>query len=128
MIGDLINLLKSDATLRSYLDTRLYPVHLTQDAVLPAVSLTITENNPNHTKTETSNDDFVELDVKVFARSAYEAYTIANSVRRVLDNYTGTQGSTQILACRFDGFNMSHYPPDDIYETTTEFVLHHRRT
>ena len=128
MIGDIINLIKGDGTVRGYVDTRVYPVHVAQDVQLPAVTVTITDNAPNHTKTATSSDDFVDLDVKVFARSALECWNVSNAIRAVLDNYNGTAGTTTILACRFDGFNMSHYPPDDTYETTTEYTVHHRRS
>ena len=128
MIGDIINLITANGAVSAYVDTRVYPVHVAQDVQLPAVAVTITDNTPNHTKTDTSYDDFVELDVKVFARSALESWNVANAIRAVLDNYTGTAGTTTILACRFEGFNMSHYPPDDTYETTTEYTVHHRRS
>ena len=96
MIGDIINLIKGDGTVRGYVDTRVYPVHVAQDVLLPAVTVTITDNAPNHTKTATSSDDFVDLDVKVFARSALECWNVSNAIRAVLDNYNGTAGTTTI--------------------------------
>ena len=43
----------------------------------------------------------------------------------MIDNLSGDQGDSTFLAIRLEGMNMSHYPPDDIYEMTSEFVLHH---
>lgn len=127
MIGDLINKLKADSSLNNLTGGRVYPLHLPQDGDLPAVVLNITEVNPNHTKTATSKDDFVEVDITTYSRSAQNSHKIAQRIRTVLDNFVGSQGSTNILSCRFDGFNMSHYPPDDLYETVSEFVIHQRR-
>ena len=64
--------------------TRIFPVHLNQDEALPGIMVTINDVEANPTKTAASTDDFVELDVTIYARSAQDAFTIAELVRKFI--------------------------------------------
>lgn len=127
MIGNLIDLMLADSSITAYVGTRIYPVHQDQDADLPAISVIITDLEPTDTKTDVSRDDFIDVDVISYGRSAVNAFRVADTVRNVIDNFSGDQGDSTFLAIRLEGMNMSHYPPDDIYTVVSEYRVHLRR-
>jgi hypothetical protein len=127
MIGDVINHLLADTRITAHVGTRIFPVHLNQDEALPGIMVTINDVEANPTKTAASSDDFVELDVTIYARSAKDAFTIAELVRSSLDNFSGTMGSTTVLGIRFERLNMNHFAGDDVYLCGLEFQAHQRR-
>lgn len=127
MIGDVINYLLADARITDHVSTRIFPVHLNQDEALPGIMVTINDVEANPTKTAASSDDFVELDVTIYARSAKDAFTIAELVRSRLDNFSGTLGSTTIQSFRFESLNLNHFANDDLFICGSEFMAHVKR-
>ena len=127
MIGDIITRLKADVQLKPLVSKRIFPVHVAQDAELPAIMVTITDMDTNPTKTAVSADDVLDLDVTVYSRTAKQAFDIADLVRRSLDNFSGTMGGTTVQSLRFESLNMNHFAGDDVYICGSDYTAHIRR-
>ncbi len=127
MIGDIITNLLNDGSITTIVGQRIFPVHVAQDADLPAIMVTITDMETHPTKTATSTDDIVELDLTVYSRSAKQCFDVAELIRTRLDNFTGTMGSTTVKSLRFESLNMNHFAGDDVYICGSDYVAHIRR-
>ena len=127
MIGDIITRLLADTGITAQVGQRIFPVHVDQDADLPAIMVTITDMETNPTKTGTSTDDILELDVTVYSKSAKKSFDVAALVRRSLDNFTGTMGSTKVQSLRFDSLNMNHFAGDEVYICGSDYTAHIKR-
>ena len=106
---------------------RIFPVHVAQDSTLPAIMVTITDMETNDTKTATSTDDILELDLTVYSKSAKESFDVAELIRSSLDNFTGTMGTTTVLSLRFESLNLNHFAGDDTFICGSEYRAHIRR-
>ena len=127
MIGDIITRLLADTEITAVVGQRIFPVHVAQDATLPAIMVTITDMETHETKTATSSDDILELDLTVYSKSAKQGFDVAQLIRRSLDNFTGTMGSTTVKSLRFESLNMNHFAGDDVYICGSDYVAHIRR-
>lgn len=127
MIGDIITRLLADSHITAVVGQRIFPVHVDQDATLPAIMVTITDMETHDTKTATSTDDILELDLTVYSKSAKQGFDIAENIRTSLDNFTGTMGSTTVLSLRFESLNLNHFAGDDTFICASEFRAHIRR-
>lgn len=127
MIGDIITRLLADTEITAVVGQRIFPVHVAQDANLPAIMVTITDMETHETKTATSSDDILELDLTVYSKSAKQGFDVAQLIRRSLDNFTGTMGSTTVKSLRFESLNMNHFAGDDVYICGSDYVAHIRR-
>ena len=127
MIGDIITRLLADSHITAVVGQRIFPVHVDQDATLPAIMVTITDMETHDTKTATSTDDILELDLTVYSKSAKQGFDIAENIRTSLDNFTGTMGSTTVQSLRFERLILNHFAGDDVYLCGLEFQAHQRR-
>lgn len=127
MIGDIITRLLADSSITAVVGQRIFPVHVAQDATLPAIMVTITDMETNDTKTATSTDDILELDLTVYSKSAKESFDVAELIRSSLDNFTGTMGTTTVLSLRFESLNLNHFAGDDTFICGSEYRAHIRR-
>jgi len=127
MIGDIITRLLADTEITAVVGQRIFPVDVAQDATLPAIMVTITDMETHETKTATSSDDILELDLTVYSKSAKQGFDVAQLIRRSLDNFTGTMGSTTVKSLRFESLNMNHFAGDDVYICGSDYVAHIRR-
>lgn len=127
MIGDIITRLLADSRITDVVGQRIFPVHVDQDAELPAIMVTITDMDTNPTKTGASSDDILDLDVTVYSRSAKQSFDVAEHVRTSLDNFTGTMGSTTVQSLRFESLNLNHFAGDDVYICGSEYAAHIQR-
>ena len=127
MIGDIITRLLADSSITDVVGQRIFPVHVAQDATLPAIMVTITDMETNDTKTATSTDDILELDLTVYSKSAKQSFDVAELIRSSLDNFTGTMGTTTVLSLRFESLNLNHFAGDDTFICGSEYRAHIRR-
>lgn len=127
MIGDIIDRLLADSAITAIVGQRIFPVHVDQDAELPAIMVTITDMETRPTKTAASLDDFVDLDLTVYAKSAKQCFDVAELIRARLDNFSGTLGSTTIQSFRFESLNLNHFANDDLFICGSEFMAHVKR-
>jgi len=124
MIGDIITRLLNDSRITDVVSQRIFPVQVGQDAELPAIMVTITDMETNPTKTGTSSDDIIELDVTVYSKSAKQSFDVAEHIRTSLDNFTGTMGTTEVQSLRFESLNMNHFAGDDVFICGSEYTAH----
>ena len=127
MIGDIITRLLNEGRITAEVSTRIFPVHVDQDAELPAIMVTITDMETNPTKTGTSSDDIIELDVTVYSRTAKQGFDLAEDIRSSLDNFTGTMGTTEVQSLRFESLNLNHFAGDDVFICGSEYTAHIQR-
>ena len=127
MIGDIIDRLLADSAITAIVGQRIFPVHVDQDAELPAIMVTITDIETRPTKTAASLDDFVDLDLTVYAKSAKQCFDVAELIRTSLDNFSGTLGSTTIQSFRFESLSLNHFANDDLFICGSECMAHVKR-
>ena len=95
MIGDIITCLLNDARI-SGCEHQGTSGPCTSGCRADAIMVTITDMETNPTKTGTSSDDIIELDVTVYSRTAKQGFDVAENIRSSLDNFTGTMGTTEV--------------------------------
>ena len=81
----------------------------------------------HETKTATSSDDILELDLTVYSKSAKQGFDVAQLIRRSLDNFTGTMGSTTVKSLRFQRLILNHFAGDGIFICGSEYRAHIQR-
>lgn len=127
MIGDIINRLLADSNITAIVGQRIFPVHVDQDATLPAIMVTITDMDTRPTKTAVSLDDFIDIDITVYSKTAKQAFDTAELVRTSLDNFVGTMGSSTFKTFRFESLNLNHFAGDDVFICGSEYIAHLQR-
>lgn len=127
MIGDIINRLLADLSITAIVGQRIFPVHVDQDATLPAIMVTITDMDTRPTKTAVSADDFIDIDITVYSKTAKQAFDTAELVRTSLDNFSGTMGSSTFKSFRFESLNLNHFAGDDVFICGSEYIAHLQR-
>ena len=105
----------------------VFLVYVNQDAGLPAIMVTITDIETRPTKTAASLDDFVDLDLTVYAKSAKQCFDVTELIRTSLDNFSGSLGSTAIQSFRFESLSLNHFANDDLFICGSEFMAHLKR-
>ena len=127
MIGDIIDRLLADSAITAIVGQLIFTVHVDQNAERPAIMVTITDIETRPTKTASSLDDFVDLDLTVYAKSAKQCFDVAELIRTSLDNLSGTLGSTTIQSFRFESLSLNHFANDDLFICGSEFMAHVKR-
>jgi hypothetical protein len=127
MIGDIIDHLLADANITAVVGQRIFPVHVDQDASLPAIMITIVDIETRPTKTGSSQDDFVDLDLTVYAKSAKQCFDVAELIRNRLDNFSGTMGNSSFKSFRFESLNLNHFAGNDVFICGSEYIAHLQR-
>ena len=127
MIPQIISRLKKDAAIAAVVGKRIFPVHVDQDQELPAIMVNITDLTTNPTKTASSKDDVLDVDVTVYSKRAKEAWDVAELLRNSLDSFSGTMGTIRVQSISLDSMNLNHFAGDDVYICGSEYTAHIKR-
>lgn len=103
MLGEAIQtILTGYAPLTSVVGTSIYPVQAPERVSSPFVVYSFIRGTPANQKDGVSPIDGVLLQVDIYSTSVPVSNTIAEHVRAVLDNYSGTENGTTIRRIWYD--------------------------
>ena len=79
------------------------------------------ETNP--TKTGTSSDDIIELDVTVYSHRTSQGFDVAENIAAAWTTQV-TMGTTEVQSLRFESLNLNHFAGDDVFICGSEYTAH----
>ena len=119
----LVALLKTQVSITATVGQRIYAGFMPQKAVshtndddrdgLPCILITELSSEENVAFDSTGALRFVNVDIDCKAKSRPVARTLAKTVRRFIDDYTGTAGSETIRAVLMEASRMDYEQPFD---------------
>jgi hypothetical protein len=105
MIGPSIySLLSGDSQLTTLVGDRIYPVQATQGKKDPMIVFGITKQEGQHTKSFTSPEDWITVEVLVYSKKYDQCHDIHKRIRTVIDGYAGTISGNTISQISFMDF------------------------
>lgn len=105
MIGNSIkSLLEANTDLVTLVGTKIYPVQAPQGEKDPLVIYGIVKQEGQHSKDRTSPEDWIEVDINVYAKDYDQMHDISKEVRIALDGKKGTIASNVISQISFMDF------------------------
>lgn len=119
-------ILSADATLIA-LTTRISHGIANQEDLMPFVTFTVYDVDPNPTKDTLSETDVNYLSVSCVSQNNLNALNIANAVRGALDGYTGTQNGTVIESTDFTKQREAWLPSAKVFQVVVEFQIFIKR-
>lgn len=91
------NLLKDDATISGIVNTRVYPVLASEQAVEPYLVFNIISAPIEHTLEDSIGMIGARVQVSCWSNGYHDAITLKNAVIDALDNYDGTEPTSSIV-------------------------------
>lgn len=121
MIGKVItSILTNDSATTAMVGTRIYPILMEENTLLPALSYTVLAIDAEYSKAGWA-DDFVDFDVRLYAKSYAEVNSLASVVRSALEVTAGTYSTTIIGRILVTGYNEEYHPDGDAYSIILNF-------
>lgn len=93
--------LSSDATVTSYVGTRIFPALAAQNAEMPFITYEVQQITPSDTKDGASTLDEIRVEVVIYAAKFSTAADLAEHTRKALERKTMTAGSIVIESAQF---------------------------
>lgn len=123
MKSGLVALLTANASISAIVGSRVYVNHAPQKAVFPYIVLTQMSSEENPCIDGGSSDfRFLTFDIDCKAKTSVQVATLAKTVRRYLDDYTGSAGADTIDAVIMNGESDDLEPPSDGSDTPTYVI------
>lgn len=105
MIGNSIySLLSGSAPLTALVGSQIYPVQAAQTKKDPMVIYGIVKQEGHQTKTQTSAEDWIEIDLVVYAKDYDQMHDISKKIRTALDGVGGLIAGNEISKITFQNF------------------------
>lgn len=121
MIGKVItNILTNDSTITGYVGTKIYPILMEEDTLLPAISYNVIELDSVYMKANWSHD-VTHFEIRTYAKSYAECNSIATAVRNAFELKGGTYDTTIINAIYLEGYSEEYDLEGDSYNITLNF-------
>jgi len=124
------NLLTSDATVSSLVSTRVYPEIAPTSSSFPRITYTKISNEHERHLTGESGVAHPTIQIDCWARTALEAETLGEAVRKCLTRYSGTTSEVNIRDIFLEAERDDFEQPDDnsqigVYRVSFDFVVWH---
>ena len=103
--------LLANAPVAALIATRMYPLLLPQNAVLPAVTYQVISDVHELNQSEPGGLPVIRLQYTCWADSYLAAQTLAAAIRVALDGFTGVMGSGSVGYAALDNM-VDDYEPD----------------
>lgn len=124
MIGNsLYTLLSTHAPLTALVGTQIYPVHAPQEKKDPMVIYGIVKQEGHQTKTVTSAEDWIEVDIVVYDKDYDQMHDISKKVRTALDGVGGTIAGNAISKITFMNFEDSWEEERESYAGISTYLI-----
>lgn len=102
---------------------RIYPDVAAQEAGYPYVTYSISNTEPNRTKTGTSQLDIVRVEISGYAKTYSALADVADQVRTNMDNVTGTYVGLNVVGCSFDQEGSEYTGVPEVYAFTQYYTM-----
>ncbi|CAK0778999.1 conserved hypothetical protein [Gammaproteobacteria bacterium] len=123
------SLLTGDAGIAAVVSTRVYPVTLPQNAVLPAIAFTRISTSRALTHDGSTQIAESSFQISCFHTNVKSAKTLAGLVRAKLHGYKGTVGSDVIQVTEVVDEGPDIWEPDlEEYQIPLEVVFSHKES
>lgn len=90
------SILSNDAGVTTLSSTRIYPVKLPQNATLPCVSYSVSEDAEDQTYDGQGTFQRVSVELDAWSDTHSEMLSLADAIKTAIKNYTGTVSGTTI--------------------------------
>ena len=128
MIGEIVAILQNDSTIANAVGTsQIFPIQRKQGSGLPAIVVDLIDIKTNETKHQSSDLDFITIQVSTYSDNPKQSYDLAMSCRNELDQYVGTVNGEQ-LEVRFDDLETGLSAEDETFVTISEYIVTVKRT
>lgn len=119
-------LLDGDAPLTAFVDSRIYPILLPQNAVFPCVSYSTILDEED--KTFDGQGTFQEITVEIDAWSDTHAemLSVGDAIKTAIKNYSGTLASVQVDAIYIDSTVSVYEDAAEKFRQTIIATIHKR--
>lgn len=123
MIGEIVDILKNDSTIATAVGTsQIFAIQRKQGSGLPAIVVDLIDIKTNETKHQSSDLDFITMQVSTYSDNPKQSYDLAINCRNELDQYVGTVNGEQ-LEIRFDDLETGMSSEDETFITISEYVV-----
>lgn len=124
MIGrSIYSLLNQSTALTSLVGSRIYPIQAPQTASDPMLIYGIVETKPTDDKQDVSHEDWIQIDLIVYAKDYDTMHDIAIASRQAMDGYSGNIGGNEISQIRFQNFTDGWETSRESYSGVMEFLI-----
>ena len=115
-------ILLADGTLTGIVGTNVFPALAPQTTSYPFITVVNNATTPLKLKGSASTNDLYSFEVNIFAETENECQTIANRVRVLIDQYSGTSGGVVVQLITFeDELDDSFVIDREIYARSQEY-------
>jgi hypothetical protein len=129
MEGDLRTKVIGDAAVSALVSTRMSPVTLPQDVVLPALSYQIIDTLHVESSRGSSGLAASRVQISAWSGDHSEVVELAEKVRLVLHGFSGTMGTTESVAILVnDGPRDLYEHETNMYRRDYDYQVHYRVT
>jgi Protein of unknown function (DUF3168)/Uncharacterized conserved protein (DUF2190) len=125
--GPLIELITNDADCVALISSRVYPVILPQKTTYPAAVITVIGNDPNETKSGSSDVDNIAVQIDAYAFKFETAAEISEAIRQAIDFYTGDVvvglNTYAISGVRYEAERANFEADTDLWRISADYTV-----
>jgi hypothetical protein len=121
--SDLRTYLLADATLTTLVGTRMYPLKLPQAPTMPAIIYTWISGARVHSTDGPSGLSNPRVQFDCWAQTYLEAEALLEALRKRLDGFQGTAGSSWIQAVFFETERDGYDDDTELYRRSADFFV-----
>lgn len=122
------SILSTDLNIIALVGTRIYPLILPQDAILPAITYARVSTERESAFVTDPGLSTARIQVDIWATSALNGMAISEKVRVALHRYRGTITSVTIEESHIDNEILMYEPETEIYHIVLDFSILHQET
>ena len=133
--GIIYTILAADSSVTALCSTRIYPLTIPQQAVLPAVRIVTVAVQPTTVKNNASKLDAIRVQIDSYSTSMLTAQQLDEEIRGALDRYrgsvtvAGTGGATYFVdGVMFESRNETMEEERDIFRVSSDYQIRIHRT
>ena len=123
--SDLRTFLLADATLGGLIGTRLYPLKLPQDPTVPAMTFQWISGQRAHAADGAVGLASPRVQFDCWAETYLEAEAVFEALRKRLDGFRGTAGSSRVQGAFFETERDDYEDEGRLYRRSADFFIWH---
>lgn len=123
MIKGVYHILSNSKTITNQVGKKIYPVLIPQNTGFPAIVINTDSTQPEQHKQSQSSLMVVTLQVEIYVDNYMQSETIADAIRIVLDNYTGTANGENFQRIVFESQSTTPLIEPDIIVCSQRYTV-----
>ncbi len=122
------SVLSADLGLTALVSTRIYPLLLPQNAILPALTYARVSTERESAFVSDPGLSTARIQVDVWADTVASVQNVAEEVRGALHRYRGTIATVVIEESHIENEIMMYEPETEIYHIVQDYMILHRES